>query len=134
MLKKGDIRDRSNYRGITLLGIGSKVYEQILENRLRNFLERQLDDIQSEFRKGEAFKIYLHDKANSKQTRKAHIRSNNLKPIGLTAYVFVDDLIRNIKINFAARMYATLNNFHWDKGNDWKNKNDNKTVFRHYIW
>ena len=51
----------SNYRGITLLSVVLKVYERIVENRVREILDKQLEESQSGFRKGKSSKItYLH--------------------------------------------------------------------------
>ena len=52
LFKKGDGSDCNNYRGITLLSVVLKVYERILEKRLRRIIESQLDESQSGFRKG----------------------------------------------------------------------------------
>lgn len=48
--KKGDSKECDNYRGITLLTTALKVYETILECRLRERVEKKLSDIQSGFR------------------------------------------------------------------------------------
>nr|CAI5845205.1 unnamed protein product [Callosobruchus analis] len=50
--KKGDSRNCENYRGITLLSIVAKVFERILESKLKSKVERELLDSQSGFRKG----------------------------------------------------------------------------------
>ena len=48
--KKGDRKECSNYRGISLLSVPGKVYAGILEKKLRNIVETQLDDSQCGFR------------------------------------------------------------------------------------
>lgn len=48
--KKGDPKHCGNYRGISLLCVVSKIYETILEKRLRGVIEPQLKDQQSGFR------------------------------------------------------------------------------------
>lgn len=48
--KTGDRKVCDNYRGITLLNTSEKIYEGVLSNRLRNQVERKLDDCQSGFR------------------------------------------------------------------------------------
>ena len=55
--KKGDSRDCANYRGITLLSVVAKLYEDILNKRLKDILETQLDEAQCGFRKGRS----VHD-------------------------------------------------------------------------
>lgn len=59
IFKKGDSRECSNYRGITLLSVVSKVYEHILEKRLRSVTEEQLEDAQSGFRKGRSVQDHI---------------------------------------------------------------------------
>ena len=51
IFKKEDKTNCGNYRGITLLRMCSKVYELILEQRLKKIVERQLDQSQSGFQK-----------------------------------------------------------------------------------
>lgn len=50
--KKGDKQTCENYRGITLLNTIVKIYEQIINNRLKIILEPQLAEPQSGFRPG----------------------------------------------------------------------------------
>ena len=50
--KKGDPRECTNYRGITLLSVAAKVYEDILNRRLKKIIDPQLDEAQCGFRKG----------------------------------------------------------------------------------
>lgn len=52
IFKKGDNKDCNNYRGITLLSTINKIYEHILEKRLRLVIEPKLIESQSGFRKG----------------------------------------------------------------------------------
>lgn len=52
IFKKGDTKECKNYRGITLLSVVAKVYERILEEKLRNKIEQQLAESQSGFRRG----------------------------------------------------------------------------------
>lgn len=48
--KRGDPKDCNNYRGISLLCTALKVYESIIEKKVRNIVEIQLADEQSGFR------------------------------------------------------------------------------------
>lgn len=50
--KKGEKMLCENYRGISLLCVASKIYERILERRLRKIIEPTLEDTQAGFRKG----------------------------------------------------------------------------------
>lgn len=50
--KKGDNKDCNNYRGITLLSTIMKLFEKIMEKRLRKEIEPKLTEAQSGFRKG----------------------------------------------------------------------------------
>lgn len=49
--KKGDNKNCNNYRGITLLSTAVKLFEKIIEKRLREQIEPSLSDTQSGFRK-----------------------------------------------------------------------------------
>lgn len=49
--KKGDSKECSNYRGITLLSTAVKLFEKIIEKRLREQIEPSLSESQSGFRK-----------------------------------------------------------------------------------
>ena len=49
--KKGDLSSCSNYRGITLLSIPSKVFNRVLLNRMRDAIDTHLRDQQAGFRK-----------------------------------------------------------------------------------
>lgn len=66
IFKKGDKKDCKNYRGITLLSQVVKIYEQILENKLRTVTEANLSTSQSGFRKGRSTQdhIFLHAHIN----------------------------------------------------------------------
>lgn len=57
--KKGDNRECTNYRGITLLSVALKVYERLLDKRLKLVTEEQLDEVQSGFRKGRGVQDHI---------------------------------------------------------------------------
>lgn len=57
--KKGDRMNCQNYRGITLLSIAGKVYERIIEKRLRKYVESDIADSQSGFRKGHSIQDHI---------------------------------------------------------------------------
>ena len=75
--KKVRKKEVSNYREITLMGMGYKIYAEILRNRLDEQLERQgkLDDTQFGFRKGRGT-------MNSVYTLKKAIRGDTAKEKG----------------------------------------------------
>ena len=50
--KKGNAKERSNYRTIALISQASKVMLKILQARLQQYLNRELPDFQAGFRKG----------------------------------------------------------------------------------
>ena len=57
--KKGDQRECSNYRGITILSTVLKVYERIIERRLKVNIEKQLEEPQCGFRKGRGVQDHI---------------------------------------------------------------------------
>uniref|UniRef100_A0A1Y1M3Z3 Reverse transcriptase domain-containing protein n=1 Tax=Photinus pyralis TaxID=7054 RepID=A0A1Y1M3Z3_PHOPY len=57
--KKGDKRDCTNYRGITMTCILAKVYERILGKRLEEKTETQLEESQCGFRKGRGVQDHI---------------------------------------------------------------------------
>ena len=50
--KKGNAKECSNYRTITLISHASKVMIKILQARLQQHMNRELPDVQAGFRKG----------------------------------------------------------------------------------
>ncbi|XP_030766848.1 uncharacterized protein LOC115890687 [Sitophilus oryzae] len=58
IFKKGD-KTTCVYRGITLLSIPSKVFERILEQRLKGDTDELLDQAQSDFRKGRSVQDHI---------------------------------------------------------------------------
>ena len=50
--KKGNTKECSNYCTIPLISYGSKVMLKILQARLQQYMNRELPDVQSGFRKG----------------------------------------------------------------------------------
>ena len=58
--KSGDKTVCNNYRGITLIGTVTKVYESILERRIRKIVESNLSESQSGFRQGRCVHDHVH--------------------------------------------------------------------------
>ena len=52
ILKKGNAKECSNYRTIVLISHASKVMLKILQARLQQYMNRELPDVQTGFRKG----------------------------------------------------------------------------------
>ena len=50
--KSGALKECSNYRTIALLSHASKVMLKILQDRLQQYMNRELPDVQAGFRKG----------------------------------------------------------------------------------
>ncbi|MDQ6584410.1 reverse transcriptase domain-containing protein, partial [Enterobacter hormaechei] len=50
--KKGNAKECSNYHTIVLISHASKVMLKILQARLQQYVNRELTDVQVEFRKG----------------------------------------------------------------------------------
>ena len=51
-IKKGNVKECSNYRTITLISHTSKVMLKILQARLQQYVNREIPDVQAGFRKG----------------------------------------------------------------------------------
>ena len=52
ILKKGNVKECSNYCTIALISHASKVMLKILQDRLQQYVKRELPDVQASFRKG----------------------------------------------------------------------------------
>jgi sorting nexin-29 len=50
--KKGDIKKCENYRGISLLNSGYKIYANIIKNKLYEYYKGKLGEEQNGFRRG----------------------------------------------------------------------------------
>ena len=50
--KKGNAKEYSNYHTIALISQASKVVLKILQARLQQYVNRELPDVQADFRKG----------------------------------------------------------------------------------
>ena len=58
--KSGPTNKCENYRGISLLSVPGKLYARILETRLREVVESQLDQYQSGFRAGRSVQDHIY--------------------------------------------------------------------------
>jgi len=59
LFKKGDISNCSNYRGIVLLSVVLKVHERIMKERVREILDKQLEESRNIFRTGRCCQDYI---------------------------------------------------------------------------
>ena len=50
--KKGKLKECSNYRAVALISHSSEVMLKILQARLQQYVNRELPDVQADFRKG----------------------------------------------------------------------------------
>ena len=57
--KKGNAKECSNYRTITLISHASKVMLKILQAWLQQYVNRELPDVQAGFRKGRGTRDYI---------------------------------------------------------------------------
>ena len=58
--KKGSAKECSNYRTVTLISHASKVMLKILQARLQQYVNHELPDVQSGFRKGRGTRANIH--------------------------------------------------------------------------
>ena len=63
--KKGNAKECSNYHTVELISHASKVMLKILQARLQQYMNRELQDVQAGFRKGEEPEIKLSTSAGS---------------------------------------------------------------------
>ena len=56
ILKKGNAKECSNYHTVALISHASKVMLNILQARLQQYVNRELADVQAEFRKGKGIR------------------------------------------------------------------------------
>ena len=59
VLKKGSIKECSNYQTIALISHANKVILKIVQARLQQYVNQELPDVQAGFRKGRGTKINL---------------------------------------------------------------------------
>ena len=57
--KKGNAKECSNYHTIAFISLASKVMLKILQARLQQYMNRELPDVQTGFRKGRGPEIKL---------------------------------------------------------------------------
>ena len=92
--KKGNAKECSNYHTIALISHASKVMVRILQARLQQYLNRELPDVQSGFRKGRGTRDQI---ANiqwiikmQESSRKASISALLTMPKPLTVWITIN--------------------------------------------
>ena len=80
--KKGNAKKCSNYHTIALISHASKVMLKIFQARLQQYVNCELPDVQSEFRKGRGTRneigniIWIIEKAGEFQKKKTHTQTH----------------------------------------------------------
>ena len=92
--KKGNAKECSNYRTITLISHASKVMLKILQARLQQYVNRELPDVQAGFRKGRGTRDQISTSAGSlkkqKSSRKTSISALLTMPKPLTVWITIN--------------------------------------------
>ena len=92
--KKGNAKECSNYHTAALISHASKVMLKILQARLQQYVNRELPDVQSGFRKSRGTEIKLPTSAGSwkkqESSRKASISVLLTMPKPLTVWITIN--------------------------------------------
>ena len=92
--KKGNAKECSNYRTIALNSHASKVMLQILQARLRQYVNHELPDVQAGFRKGRGTRDQMATSAESSKkqesSRKTSISALLTMPKVLTVCITIN--------------------------------------------
>ena len=92
--KSGALKECSNYRTIALLSHASKVMLKILQDRLQQYMNRELPDVQAGFRKGRGTRDQLPTTAGSSKkqesSRKTSISALLTMPKPLTVWITIN--------------------------------------------
>ena len=92
--KKGNAKECSNYRTIALISHASKVMLKVLQSRLQKYMNQELSDVQSGFRKGRGTRDqivnirWIMEKARG--SRKTSISSLLTMPKPLTVWITIN--------------------------------------------
>ena len=92
--KKGNAKECSNYRTIALISHASKVMLKILQARLQQYLNHELPDVQTGFRKGRGTRDELANISGSwkqqESSRKTSISALLTMPKPLTVWITIN--------------------------------------------
>ena len=93
--KKGNAKECSDYRTITLISHASKVMLKILQARLQQYVNRELPDVQAGFRKGRGTRdqianIHWIMEKKQESSRKTSISALLTMPKPLTVWITIN--------------------------------------------
>ena len=92
--KKGNAKERSNYRTIALISHASKVMLKILQARLQQYMNRELPDVPAGFRKGRGTRDQIANICWSwkkqESSRKTSISALLTMPKPLTVWITIN--------------------------------------------
>ena len=92
--KKGNAKECSNYCTIALISHASKVMLKILQDRLQQYVNWELSDVQAGFRKGRGTEIKLPTSAGSwkkqESSRKPSLSALLTMPKPLTVWITIN--------------------------------------------
>ena len=92
--KKGNVKQCSNYRTITLISHASKVMLKILQARLQQYMNHELPDVQAGLRKGRGNRDKLPTSSGSlkkqESSRKTSISALLTMPKPLTVWITIN--------------------------------------------
>ena len=91
---RGNAKESSNYRTVALISHASKVMLKFLQARLQQYVNRELPDVQSGFRKSRGTEIKLPTSAGSwkkqESSRKTSISALLTMPKPLTVWITIN--------------------------------------------
>ena len=92
--KKGNAKECSNYCTVALISHASKVMLKILQARLQQYVNRELPDVQAEFRKGrgtrDQFSTSVGSLKKQESSRKTSISALSTMPKTLTVWITIN--------------------------------------------
>ena len=91
--KKGDVKEYSNYHTLALISHASKVMLKILQDRLQQYMNRELPDIQGGFRKGRGTRDQIANIRwiiKKKSSRKTSLSALLTMPKPLTVWITIN--------------------------------------------
>ena len=92
--KKGNAKECSNYRTITLISHASKVMLKILQARLQQYVNHELSDVQAGFRKGRGTRDQIANihwiMEKQESSRKSSISALLTMPKPLTVWITIN--------------------------------------------